>query len=57
MQSPGLASIIRFIGIALLTLAVAWLSRFTSVAGDISLIWPVTGLSVAVALLWGRLAP
>ncbi|MCL5041661.1 MAG: MASE1 domain-containing protein [Gammaproteobacteria bacterium] len=39
-----------------LTLAVAWLSRFTSVAGDISLIWPVTGLSVAVALLWGRLA-
>ncbi|TVP93406.1 MAG: EAL domain-containing protein [Pseudomonadaceae bacterium] len=56
MQSPGQASIIRFIGIALLTLVAAWLSRFTSVTGDISLIWPVTGISVAVAILWGRLA-
>ncbi len=56
MQLSGQASILRFIGIALLTLLAGWLSRFTSIAGDISLIWPVTGISVAVALLWGRLA-
>lgn len=49
-------SLQRFIGIALLTLTVTWLSRFTSIAGDISLIWPVTGISVAAALLWGPIA-
>lgn len=56
MKAVIKAGFSQFLAIMVLTFVAIWLSRFTSISGEISLIWPVTGVSVAVALVWGRLA-